>query len=200
MSRHLSDAVLVEMAEEGGRHPHLQECCRCRGRLDELVGGLQLAKEADVEEPSPLFWEHFSARLHGVIDAGQPGDRRRQAGWWLRPAWRPAALAALVVLVAAVSVAVWHGRTVRVGPPVAGQARPLAGIDQAPVQVEDYDESLDASWSLVTDFAAQVDLDTATEAGLVLGPDTADEAVAELSPEERAELVRVLRSALEEEQ
>ena len=85
--RHLHSDELIDLAE-GTRlessAPHLQSCEACRGQLTELRAMMSAAAQAEVPEPSPLFWEHFSARVRDAVAAD--GGRRRGAlfglfGW-----------------------------------------------------------------------------------------------------------------------
>src|SRR5262245_39268387 len=100
---HLSPETLLDLAE-GSRaeqaEPHLAECDRCRHELTELRAGLSQAAWADVPEPSPLFWEHLSARISAAVEQ----ETQVQPKWWaaIVSPWRIAALATVgVVLVAA---------------------------------------------------------------------------------------------------
>src|SRR4051812_50102911 len=74
--RHLSAAELVDYAEDAldvARAAHLDVCAVCRRRGDELRASLQQLSsvKSDVPEPSPLFWDHLSARVqHGIDTAG----------------------------------------------------------------------------------------------------------------------------------
>src|SRR6185436_3564787 len=74
--RHLKDEELVDIAE-GTRPessaPHLGGCDSCRTQLHELRAMMSAAQEVDVPEPSPLFWDHLSSRVHEAVAAdGEP--------------------------------------------------------------------------------------------------------------------------------
>src|SRR5438105_8300401 len=111
--RHLQSQELIDLAE--GARPessavHLQACDECRRRLTDLRAAMSAAATVDVPEPSPLFWDHFSARVHRAIEAERESPAP-QFGWaWLRRplVWAPG-LAALLLAVAVIS---------RVGPAV----------------------------------------------------------------------------------
>jgi hypothetical protein len=70
--RHLSEAELVDLAE-GTRTefsaPHLAECDACRQHIEMLRGVIAATASADVPEPSPLFWDHLSTRVHAAVEA-----------------------------------------------------------------------------------------------------------------------------------
>lgn len=100
MTRHLSDDDLLSVLEEtapGSARRHLEACDACRVRLEEAREGLRVAREAQVPEPSPLYWEAFRRQVGRRIE----GER----SLWRRFQWAPA-LAAAAGLVAALSVRV----------------------------------------------------------------------------------------------
>src|SRR6266851_8000309 len=79
---HLNADELVDLAE-GARPessaPHLAACPQCRAQLDDLRAMMSAAAGVDVPEPSPLFWDHFSQRVHDAIaaeDANARGNAR----------------------------------------------------------------------------------------------------------------------------
>ena len=81
---HLTPDEFVDAADgtlETGRLRHVEQCERCRQRLETLVEALQMGAAGPVPEPSPLFWEHFSARVRNAI-AAEPAPPQT---WW--PGW-----------------------------------------------------------------------------------------------------------------
>src|SRR5206468_5300013 len=79
---HLSPAEFVDAVE--GRLPspraaHLESCVRCRDGAESVGSALRAAHDDDLPEPSPLYWQHLSARI-----------RDRVAGERIAPAWRAA--------------------------------------------------------------------------------------------------------------
>jgi hypothetical protein len=102
--RHLTSEQLIDLAEGGSAMssaPHLQSCETCRNRLAELRATLSVAASVDVPEPSPLFWDHFSARVHDAVEAERAAGTSALGRWsWLRisPLW-PGALAAIVLAI-----------------------------------------------------------------------------------------------------
>src|SRR6476469_3139983 len=75
---HLNTDELVDIAE-GTRTeaaaPHLASCEPCRAQLCELRAMIAAAKDVDVPEPSPLFWDHLSARVSEAVAADRAGSR-----------------------------------------------------------------------------------------------------------------------------
>jgi hypothetical protein len=62
---HLSPDERLALIESAGapEHPHLSACARCRAEVEEGRAALGDARLSEVPEPSPLFWEHLSARV-----------------------------------------------------------------------------------------------------------------------------------------
>jgi hypothetical protein len=199
-STHLSGDALVELAQAGESHPHVAECDRCRRAFEDVRDALNLVRAEQVPEPSPLFWDHLSARVHEAVQHEAP-LRPRRAVWFTTPRWRSAVAVALTVLVVAVVA-----RALR--PAGAPASRPgPAQTTQLPVAVPETsrtaqepptEESTDASWTLVTELASNADLDTTTRAeGFALQPGAAERAALQLTPDEQRELVRLLQAAVE---
>jgi hypothetical protein len=198
--RHLSNLDLAAALDErrrGGVNPrraaHLARCPRCRAELDALER-LWRRLEADrVPEPSPLFWEAFSARVNDAI-AREPAPAGGRARWLADLSWpaRLAATAALVALVVAAAAIVERTRDDRVGTPVAsGPAIAPAPRDEAPGPEAPADDGL-----LLVAEAAQLDWDLAVAAGLAPRRDAAEWALLQLSDDERRELARLLHEEL----
>jgi len=192
---HLNAADLIDLAD-GVRAessvPHLAECARCRQQLVELREMMDAAAgAADVPEPSPLFWDHLSQRVHLAV-AEESGRRR---GWRDRLAWRrtfiPASAMAVAAALLVVGLMTWRvsapqpagaGNTATLAPAsVAAGADPLD--DGA-----DYDDSL----NLVADLSAAADADDANSEPTV----NAEHAVIHLNGDELRELQRLLQQEL----
>lgn len=95
MSRHLSEERLLDAAEsvvETADRAHLEECEKCRALRDEVRAGLLLAREADVPEPSPLYWEAFRRQVGRRISEDRSHGRS-----WLLPLAAAAAAAAFLI-------------------------------------------------------------------------------------------------------
>jgi len=185
---HLNPEELLDLAE-GARDeasaPHLTRCESCRAQLADLRAVMAAASDVDVPEPSPLFWEHLSARVHEAIAA----DAAPRVSWMERWfSWTVAVpLAACVVTLLALAVTM-H----------APQA-PETTVGQR-VSQQTSDESVrptdDPSWSLMTDLAGHLDWDAAVEAGLTMPAGGVDRAVFDLSADERRALRGLLQAEL----
>lgn len=193
MNRHLNDAELVDCLETPSSPPrgaHLERCETCRSRMDVLRATLehvQRARPDAVPEPSPLFWEHFSRRVHEAIGEEQPGSR-----WGWLTALAPVAA---VLLLCAGALVVWQSS---LGPPVPatevanGPAVAPQGAD-APLDLED-----DAEWALVRVAADDLEWDSAAEAGIGANPGAAERVALEMSAEERRELERLIDAEMKQ--
>ncbi len=95
---HLSESEFVDFAEgglDGSRSAHLNTCAACRHQAADVRSALEAATAVSVPEPSPLFWDHLSARVRQGI-AEQPDVRH--------PWWRPRVVAMLGCAAAAIVV------------------------------------------------------------------------------------------------
>ena len=186
--RHLPPDLLIDIAE--GTRPessasHLAECGECRRQLAELREMMAVAVSAEMPEPSPLFWDHLSARVRTAVAE----DVERPAPWARVLNARVLAgslglIGAAAVLAMAVSMRTGNvpATTVTLTPP------PVA----APADVATDDPSL----TLLTDLADGLDWDAAVDDGLTVPVGAADVVVADLSDAERVELRRLLREAM----
>ena len=69
---HLNAEQLVDIAEGAQAEssaPHLADCEACRARLHGLRAMMLAASGVAVPEPSPLFWDHLSSRVHDAVEA-----------------------------------------------------------------------------------------------------------------------------------
>lgn len=178
---HLTPETLVDAAEgrvNGAMRSHLDTCTTCRRQVDELAAIVAGLGTTPIPEPSPLFWDHLSARVRQeVAAAGAPAGTR-----WFD--WRvlvPATAAAALVL-ALVSAL-----------PTTSPDAPTSAANAAPALEAD-----DASWELLAallDDEALAD-DAAAEGksvAAVAWRGAADRVVFELSSAEQEELLRLLR-------
>jgi hypothetical protein len=171
---HLTDDMLAEaldgLASAEARR-HLGECAHCTSRLDEARLGQELAHDADVPEPPPLYWEIFRRQVGQRIATDAPA--RRAVAFWLFPA-----LATLAVLIA---VGIFRGP----GGPSAAPVPTLPAWSALPAAEDD--EGLEVLQAL----AAQGDpLDAA------LPPQTLAGDLSLLSDEESEVLVDALRAEM----
>jgi hypothetical protein len=196
--RHLNEGDLIDLADgvrPEGSTPHLASCESCRRQLADLRAVMSAAGAVEVPEPSPLFWQHLSAR---VREAVSNEERASRSAWTPSPfGWRvlvPLVALAAVALAAAVTLRTELPRRVvapdGVTPHSAAVAEATPGADDV-VSLAD-----DASLSVIADMAGDLDWDAAVEAGLATQAGAVDRAVLELSANERLELQRILKDEL----
>jgi hypothetical protein len=198
MSRHLAPQDFVDAVDltlSLAKQAHLDSCERCLAELRDLERLANDVKGVSVPEPSPVFWQHFSAEVQArTADAERP-----RRNWWTM-AWRPlgplAPLAVVACLVVAVVVAQKLPR-----PLLTSETRlrtdaavAAAGSTFDVVRTSADDESL----RFVAEIAASAspeDLQIAAQPN----PDATDAMVEQLTTEQRAELKRLLTAAMSAE-
>src|SRR5262249_49702213 len=155
---------LVDLAE-GTRPessaPHLATCESCRSHLADLRAMIAAVVEADVPEPSPLFWDQLSRRVREAVEAGEA----RSPAWNWLPAYLLAGVALLaVIVIAAVRTFAPSGQP---SPsPVALQPSPSpAAIDQNDGAGASEAWRDDVWLTFVAALAADVDADAARDEG-----------------------------------
>jgi hypothetical protein len=153
---------------------------------DEIIATL---REIEVPEPSPLFWDHFSERVHTAVSAEPPPS----VSWMSRInfAWAGGLVAGLAVAVA-VTMSV-RQRPVPVEPvaPVAAVAGEATLASNAAASIQD-----DASWAVMGELASELDFDQAGVAGLTVAPGTAEDALTQLTGDEQRAVVELLQQEL----
>src|SRR5262245_32722942 len=117
---HLRDTEFVDWLEgrlAAARARHLDGCERCSARARDLRNISELAADDATPEPSPLFWDHFAAR---VADAIREEPRLTPPGpQWLdrlrHPVsmWSGAAAVAILMIATVVWRATLHAPAVR---------------------------------------------------------------------------------------
>jgi len=208
---HLNAAELVDIAE-GTRPesatPHLASCEACRAQVRELRAMMSAAQDAEVPEPSPLFWDHLSSRVSAAVEKEGDGDARLTPSRYLTP-WRDlkpsrfvvwqglGALAACAVIAIALGSRVLAPAPVLL-PPIGVAVRPPASVADAatgPELIRDVGSDDDASLTVVASMTDGVDMETAREAGLA-PRGSAEHAVTHMSEGELRELGRLLQEEL----
>jgi hypothetical protein len=196
--RHLSEGDLIDLAEGArpeGSAPHLATCEPCRRQLADLRAVISAAAGVEVPEPSPLFWQHLSARVREAVS----NEERASASAWMRPwlGWRSAAPAVAVAALVMAAAFMWRTEWPRpvvspenLEPYSAEVAEATPGADEG-VSLAD-----DASLGLIGGLAGDLDWDATVEAGLSMRAGAVDRAVLELSANERMELQRILKEEL----
>jgi hypothetical protein len=188
---HLNIEELVDIAE-GERNeseaPHLLACERCREQVRDLRASIAAARDVEVPEPSPLFWDHLSSRVSEAVAAeGVPAGRG-----WLKPS---RAVLATLGVAAALLIVVTSSSRPPVTPAVALPSVPVADTKATTDLLSDLIGDDDGSLRLVASLTDDQDLETVREAGLA-PRGSADHAVAHLSDDELRELGRLLREEL----
>jgi hypothetical protein len=203
--QHLTDAQLTDAIEERGGldqdgAAHLGSCEACAGKVAALRAVLRNTEAVTVPEPSPLFWEHFGARVSGAIDSASAPER---SGWAWRSHRHWLAAAALVVVTAlgfyavqSEAPAVYPDTTPVIAPP--GPAIPgsseTGGAESTGASVDPVED--DSAWAVMRSLAVDLHYDDARDAGVLPQPGSIETAATELSTIERAELVRLLQDEL----
>ena len=158
---HLTDVELVDLVD-GTLAPRAGAAPRrlrrpAERRASAIRETLSRAADAEIPEPSPLFWEHFSAR---VQRGGRDAESMAPSGWfgWAQSATVKWAMSGALLTLLLVAV-VW-----RASAPRSGVARlrdlsrpPPAPVPQTPTH---FDPDLDEAWALVRTVADDVARDT----------------------------------------
>lgn len=198
--RHLTADELVDLAEgtrAPAEAPHLAACEDCRRHLADLQSAMWMASVSVVPEPSPLFWDHLARRVREALALeGAPsrgawiGSLGSLRSWFSSgKIWLTAGALAALVLAVVLTMRIGGTRS-----PADGHAVPPADVAAAePTGTETLTD--DPSLGLVVDLTADMDWQTAQDAGLTAGG-SADHAVAHLSAVELVELDRLLKEAL----
>jgi hypothetical protein len=144
-------------------------------------------REEEVPEPSPLFWEHLSQRVHDAV-AAEPVPSRV---WFSRFhfAWAGGIIAA-AAMVLAVTVSMRHEPA---GPASVEQtaAADLAAAGNSLPALED-----DASFAVMGELASEIDFDQAGAAGLTIAPGSVEDALNQMSDDEQRAVIELLRQEI----
>lgn len=198
---HLSHSEIVDLAEgtlEQSRRAHADGCHACRDAVADLRRMLEMTTVAgggEVPEPSPLFWDHLSARVREAI-AAEPAPRRQWIVW--RPAF--AALAGVLVAVTVLGSLMLRRETAVVSGPSAGAAASAAMSTPDSASIDaGRDATVEGNtdvWEVLTAAAADLELDAARDAGMSVQSAAIDGAVHRMNADELNELGRLLQSEM----
>jgi len=201
MTTHLRDTEFVDFAEgtlAAPRAAHLETCATCRAQAEEVAAALRAVPASEMPEPSPLFWDHFSARVREQVAQETP----ERAGWWASVGVRalmPLA-AALAILIAVFSLTMLPRLTRTTRIPVAGElasSHPAAGAKVADADfLTSVDDQNAGAWAVITAAASDMRLDDAHAEGMGVRPGAVDHAVTHMNQAELTELGRLLQSEL----
>ena len=187
---HLNETELIDLVEGtllGTRAEHAATCDVCRSHAGEARRTIAMAAAVPGSTPSPLFWEHFGARVNERIDA-QPSPGR----WFLVPRFAFVGIGTLAVLLLALNLVV--------GPRDPGPSEAAAPVAisapgaMLPPETDDLDQ--DAEWAVVRAAADELDIDAARAQGLDMKPGSVDRLAMELTEAERAELIRLVQEEI----
>ena len=159
---------------------HLATCVVCQEELATLRAITSDVQNVEAHEPSPLFWDHFSARVRAATDAvSQP------APWWsgwVRPASVLAGVGAIVVLM------------VMFRPSTTPNPESATGVTTSTIaSLEPLDDG--PSWGMVVSAASELTASEALDAALPAAG-TADAMIDELTAAQRDELIRLLQKEI----
>jgi hypothetical protein len=180
--KHLTPDQLIDALEnapsaDAGRH--LSDCADCREQLSMAALALKATSDAEIPEPSPLFWEHFSTRVRAAVDVEET-PTRQWPQWFRLPVLAPIAALAMVIAVLAITL------------PRSPGPLPLAIAESTSSDILLSDDG----WTLVADAVGDLDWETATEAGLTVEPGAVDRVVMDLNLDEQRALTALLQDAL----
>ncbi len=185
---HLTAIEIVDFLDgrlDTQRAAHLDACAMCRAQADQLRATLD-ATAFGIPEPSPLFWDHFSAQVRDRV-AKEHVERPGLTAWLA--AWPRTALATC----AAVVLLIIGGVTVlRDEPRGPEQAAASPTVDALFID----DLSADVAWAEVQKAAERVGLDEAHEAGIAAPRESAERAIGKLTERERQELISLLEAEM----
>ena len=163
--------------------------------MDVLRTAMSEAAAVEVPEPSPLFWQHLSRRVHEAVTAeGIPRSRFLAWGWARRlPSWRGWAVAGVA---AAVMISIYL-TTPRQSNPSAGMQDTAVVLSDVEAMALPFVDAADDPWlALVADLTSSMDGVAFDEVGWTSHAGAVDEAVVNLTDDERLELQRLLNEEL----
>lgn len=156
----------------------------------------------EIPQPPDGFWDELSARVHRAVAAEPPPSRWR---WPVAPVglgvWQPAlALGAAALIAVVATVLVMRQFTPAATAPPTTASAPLTSPATVPVgaAAEGTVLTTDDPLDLMAALSAGLDWEQTSAAGLMVSPASTDAAVANLSDDQRAELVRLLQQEMDQ--
>jgi hypothetical protein len=186
--RHLTPDQVVDLAdgvETESVRSHWRACGTCQEAVADFRAAIEAVKDVSVPEPSPLFWDHFSARVREKVEE-EPEPWTVTAWLRLHSGIMWASSAALVLLAFIV--------TSRLDRPFGSPSLP--SVASGGFSADSSAGSDDDALSFVADLISDIDWDGAIEAGLTTHIGVDDDAVSQLSEGERRALHELLKGAL----
>ena len=201
---HLTPADVVDAVDgvlTGSRAAHLESCARCRAEAAAAHAAIVATRRADVPEPSPLYWQHLSARIREQV----ANERIAPASW--TDAWSPlwsafpgvrglvpvaSALALVIAVVGGAGLLTRHARLAAPTSSVAMAGTTAAATSTETLQPSDENEV----WQVLSSAASDMPIEDAHAAGMVVQAGAIDRAVQGMTPDELNELGRLLLSEM----
>ena len=199
---HITDVEFIDLVDgtlAPARARHLDACESCRASASAIRETLARAANAEIPEPSPLFWDHFSAR----VQEGVRAESVAPSGWfgWAQSATMKWAMSGALLTLLLFAV-VWRASAPRPGSSASEQI--ATASTTGPADPDAFDPDLDEAWALVRTVADDVARDTpasdeiawdevATE-GFGVRPGAVEHAMVALTGDERSELLRLLQA------
>jgi hypothetical protein len=199
---HLTPDELIDAVEgtlDPARGAHLDTCTACGEETARLRAILHEARQADMPEPSPLFWDHFSTRVRAAIETEQT-PRRAWLPQWLRwPVLVPLAGLALLVLALANAVPRTgpHARLPRVGPTPAALLSTEADARAEGTAVGDLSRIGEREWAVISEIVGALEIEEARDMGIAVNPGDTERIALRLSAAEQRELVRLIKEEMD---
>ena len=197
MTPHLRDTEFVDLLDGAlpiERMAHVESCQACRERADAFAATVEAVQQKPVPEPSPLFWEHFSARVRTAIE-----NERAPAPGWRQMLSRPSVRWSAVATAAALLIAVgpWRASLPAPTSSTAGAQFAADSPDRdAPPDQSGEDLEADEAWALVRSVADELDADEIDAAGVRARPGAVERVASGLSDVERVALAELIQSEI----
>jgi hypothetical protein len=201
--KHLTDTEFVDLIEDAARLPsdrrrHADACEACRVQAGMLGAVLARTAGDELPEPSPLYWDHFSARVSEAVRGESPDPAQR--AWVQRfrsplAAWAAAAAMAVLIMMTVVWRATLHApATAGRGAPAVAEAPQSVAGDRVHVASAAAGDNIDTdeAWAVVRTAAEGLAWEDAHAVGISAYPGAAEGIALELTAAERAELGRLL--------
>jgi hypothetical protein len=193
MKTHLSPPDCVDALDGAlttSQTRHLEECEACRTDLESLrLYAAVAARAAAVPEPSPLFWDHFSARVQRAT-ADLPAGTAR---WPWLTSWRAVSFAGgLAAVILAMVLNLGSPATLPVDELASSVGAGTPAMERVSVPAAETPfAAIDEPWGLM--IALSQDLTTEQAHDVATASLTAEAFVADLSPAEQKELIRLIK-------
>jgi hypothetical protein len=195
---HLTPEQFVDVAEgvqPESSLPHLAACGACRHQLADMRATMSVAADAGTDgahEPSPLFWDHLSARVRDAVaeDAARPRTWRERL---LRPLVLVPSLGAAAIAVAIIAVVMPRDAiapNIPSSPLVLNVTVPSATPSLPPLAP--FGAADDPQLGLVAAVATTIDWDEMRDEVALAAGGSSEAVVGALTVDERRELQRLL--------